>query len=113
MVRTLSRALLAASLLVAAACAESHEPATDYSGAWLGEDRATLITISSDQRVGIHVVFDEGSCLLLGTGVVEGDAIVASDGARYPVAIEASALVVEDPVEGLLTGRYFRVELAD
>jgi hypothetical protein len=108
-VRTLRSALLAALVCLAAACSSSHTPATDYSGAWLSPDGTTLILIAPNQRVGIHVVYDGGSCVLIGVGSVLDGAIVASDGTRYPLVLEEDALLVDDPVDGLLDGRYARV----
>jgi hypothetical protein len=84
-------------------------PPVDFSGAWLGPDGTTLIVVTRDQRVAIHVVYDEGACVLIGTGAVSDDVIVASDGARYPVSLDDGALLVDDPIDGLLTGRYERV----
>jgi hypothetical protein len=104
---------LAGAVCLSAACSKSHAPALDYSGAWLSADGTTLISIRADQRVSIHLVHEEGACVLVGLGVIEDDAIVASDGVRYPLVLDEETLHVDDPVDGLLTGRYALVPFGD
>lgn len=110
-VRTLTSAVLALFLGLSTACSRSHEPVRDYRGAWLSEDGTTLLRVAPDLRVWFYAVDEVGGCLVIAQGILRGDAIIAMDGTRYPVAMpKADVLVVFDQADGLLDGRYASVD---